>query len=155
MKEPNIGTPDEDEIRKHFKGLLDPAIKVEIVPHTKVWATDTGVLLWDPKNGYANALKPDAPVTQLKCLMYVTGPQASGKTVLCDLLKNSIELRRGEYINYIDLKRYIDKASRSFETVVVCDQRSDSSFEKLVRSYADTHKLIYFNINLTRNHNGN
>lgn len=209
MKEPNIGTPVEDDIRRHFKNLLHPEKEIEIIPHTKVWATVDGVLLWDPKNGYADigndkggnieailrTISPDntirfravnlAPtksmerkpypgsdrkptymettnetkvltashrsdVTNLKRVVYITGPQGSGKSRLVELMTDAVELNRGQYIGFTDLSRSIDKHA-SYSTVIICsnDLRPDAfDLNHALAIWCRERKLEYLNINL-------
>lgn len=45
--------PTEQELRDYFGDSLPAYTAIERIPHTTVWATDDGVLLWDWRNGYA------------------------------------------------------------------------------------------------------
>lgn len=167
MKEPNIGTPDEDEIRAHFKGLLHPEKEIEIIPHTRIWATKEGVLLWDPKNGFADPFNPMrvAPVPEepkiaqakTKTIMYLTGPTESGKTTLVKLMGNAIELERKSFIGFVDLTRAVAKHD-NVETVVISNNSTAPAafnIDQALRIYCRERKLKYFSINLTRDQNGN
>jgi len=156
MKEPDIkARPSEEQIRAHFGTRLKKDTPIERVPYSSVWATADGALLWDAKNGYAGSIETPEKVPKIKCLMYITGPQASGKSTLVHKMQDAVEVTRQSYLSYVDLKRAIDMCAETRELVAVTDMRNDATFERLIRAYADKAKLTYFNINLTRNHNGN
>jgi hypothetical protein len=156
MKGSNIKIPTESDILKHYPELKDAPI--EIIPHTKIWATKDGVLLWDPKNGYAditvptrlssaesNTLKPT-----LKRVVYLTGPQGSGKSRLVSMMRNAVELNRGQFIGFTDLSRAIQKYDKC-ETVVICtnDMRPQAfNIENALRIWCRERKLEFHNINL-------
>jgi len=154
MKEPNLGTPVEEDIREHFKNTLSADIEIEIVPHTRIWATVDGYLLWDPKNGYNdpfNQAKVKIPVesnivkTTLKRVVYLTGPPASGKSRLVEMMRDAVELNRGEFIGFVDLSRYIQKYN-NHETVVVCFNSSmpqSFNFDNALKIWCRERKLEY------------
>lgn len=183
MKEPNIGTPVEGDIRRHFGKLLRAEKEIEIVPHTKVWATVDGVLLWDPKNGYAQIATPDiskmafvdlgvtrftpedlvraakrmntptshrSDTVNLKRVVYMTGPKASGKSRLVALMADAVELNRSQYIGFTDLSRSIDKHA-GYSTVVICtnDLRPQAfDVNNALAIWCRERKIEYLNINL-------
>lgn len=159
MKEPNIETPVEDDIRAYFNHALGPDKEIEIIPHTKVWATIAGTLLWDPKNGYADiSAKPGLPLsesnivtTTLKRVVYMTGPSESGKTRLVEMMRDAVELNRSEFIGFTDLSRTIKKYD-NHETVVVCfNSSTPQSFnlDNALKIWCRERKLEYHHINLT------
>lgn len=172
MKEPNLGTPVEDDIRTHFAGVLHPEKEIEIIPHTKVWATVDGVLLWDPKNGYADPYKaegdynpPTFPADSLsfykqtatlevkqalKTVVYITGPQGSGKSRLAELMADAVELNRGSFIGFTDLSRAISKQDQHQTVVITTDDLRPQAFniDNALRIWCRERKIEYLNINL-------
>lgn len=142
---PDSARPTEEQIRAHFGKLLSDDAKIMRPPYSTVWALEDGTLLWDAGGGYADI----GPV--LKCLMYLTGPQGSGKTTLVDRLQNSIEIYRANYISFTDIKRSIE-LSGDRSTIVVTDQRhtADPDFEKHLRRYALEKELHFYSITLKR-----
>lgn len=66
--------PTEQELRDYFGDELPADTAIERIPHTTVWATDDGVLLWDWRNGYAD-LSPGQDNTEellAECLRFLT-----------------------------------------------------------------------------------
>jgi hypothetical protein len=173
MKEPNIGTPVEDDIRKHYPALKDTPI--EIIPHTKIWATEAGVLLWDPKNGYGDITAAPAEVSRkpyprqgrkpdyisttndtiimpvLKRVVYLTGPALSGKSHLVSMMHDAIELNRGSFIGFTDLSRTITKYD-NHETVVISNNSTTPTafnLDNALNIWCRERKIEYLHINLT------
>lgn len=65
--------PTEQELRDHFGDRLPADTVIERIPHTTVWATNEGVLLWDWRNGYAD-LSPEQDSTKellAECLRFL------------------------------------------------------------------------------------
>jgi hypothetical protein len=60
--------------RNHFGDSLPTHTAIERIPHTTIWATEEGVLLWDWRNGYAD-LSPEQDNTEqllAECLKFLT-----------------------------------------------------------------------------------
>lgn len=180
-----INTPVEEDIRAHFGKLLSPDTGIEIVPHTKLWATAQGVLLWDPKNGYADpygaegdynppTFKPDnnrrwtpypkqgrEPIMfettnevvkgpALKTVIYLTGPQGSGKTMLVNMMADAVELNRSYFIGFTDLSRNISKQDHHRTVVITTNDLSPQAFnvDNALKIWCRERKIEYLNINL-------
>jgi hypothetical protein len=82
---PPVG-PTEKDVRAHFGAKLNPASPLMRPAYTSIWALEDGTLLWDWKEGYA-VLGP-----KLKCIIYLTGPQGSGKSTLVGLMRDAVEV---------------------------------------------------------------
>lgn len=136
-----MNRPTEQELRQHFGKLLKPDAVVETIKYTAIWAADDGTLLWDPKNGYAD-LTPKQRV-----IIYMTGPPASGKTTLVELMHNAVELNAGAFINFTDLSRAL-KRVEDVETAVITYNSPD--IKNLLRIWCREHNLKFYHINLTR-----
>jgi hypothetical protein len=157
MKESNIGIPVEGDIRNHYPALKDTPI--EIVPHTRIWATEAGVLLWDPKNGYSDITTvPELPRAEsnivtpvLKRVVYLTGPYASGKTRLVSMMRDAVELNRGSFIGFTDLSRTITKYDDHETVVITSNITTPQAFDvsNALRIWCRERKLEYHYINLT------
>jgi hypothetical protein len=65
--------PTEQELRNHFGDKLAPDEVIEVIPHTTIWATKDGVLLWEWRNGYVELVEePDERKELLtECLEYI------------------------------------------------------------------------------------
>jgi hypothetical protein len=196
MKEPDLGTPVADDIRAHFGKLLSPDTEIEIIPHTRVWATTAGVLLWDPKNGYARLdvyREPDnlvrfTPIDAtgqrferkpypgsdrkpaymsttnevkimpaLKLVIYLTGPQASGKSTLISLMADAVELNRHQFIGFTDLSRNITKHNHHQTVVITSNSTAPEAFNvnNALHIWCRERKIKYLHINLAPVKNGN
>jgi len=121
---PPVG-PTEQEVREHFGAKLSPASPLMRPAYTSIWALEDGTLLWDWKEGYA-ALGP-----KLKCIIYLTGPQGSGKSTLVSLMRDAVEVRMPETLIEIDSNL---EFNRERETIVFTESGfSAGSASKLKR----------------------
>lgn len=93
-----MSPPTEQEIRGHYGDKLPADTAIERIPHTTVWATDEGVLLWDWRNGYADLTPEQDNTEQLlaECLKFLTEQAYILKSKEKHLLiaKLKIQLRR-------------------------------------------------------------
>jgi hypothetical protein len=66
--------PTEQELRDHFGDSLPTDTAIERIPHTTVWATDEGILLWDWRNGYVDLSPEEDKANELlvECLRFLT-----------------------------------------------------------------------------------
>jgi Cdc6-like AAA superfamily ATPase len=83
---PPVG-PTEQDVRAHFDKHLPADVQLMRPAYTSIWALEDGTLLWDWKEGYATL------GSELKCIIYLTGPQGSGKSTLVSLMSNAIEIQ--------------------------------------------------------------
>jgi len=137
--------PTEQELRDHFGDSLPADTAVERIPHTTVWATEEGVLLWDGRNGYADLAPP------IKVLMYVTGAQGSGKSTLVSLISGAVEVDRERYINSVDLIRNLDILFhfRGHSNVIVANQRYGPSIGQALKEYAkDCTNMVFASVEI-------
>lgn len=90
--------PTEQELRDYFGDSLPADTAIERVPHTTVWATDEGILLWDWRNGYAD-LSPEQDKTLellADCLRFLTeeAQRLNSREKYRLIAKLKIQLRR-------------------------------------------------------------
>ncbi len=111
--------PTEQEVREHFK--LSADVPLMRVPQTTIWALEDGTLIWDWRNGYAELGEKPKPESSLKCVIYLTGPQGSGKSTLTSLMCNAVELHRLDYKSIRSVMCAIDYRT-SYETIIVSEQ---------------------------------
>jgi len=169
-KHPPAG-PDEAEVRKHFGVQLPPDAQLMRPAYTSVWALEDGTLLWDWRNGYADLSPKRATVEELsagyggptniaegfklKTVMYLTGPPASGKTVLADSMRNAIEINLHSVIGFAGLSRAMSLADKHdfYETIVITSNATAPTafdVDNALRIWCRERKLKYYHINLTR-----
>lgn len=141
--------PTEQEVREHFNLSADaPLMKV---PQTTIWALTDGTLLWDWRNGYADEKPAPRQATKLRCIMYVTGAQGSGKTELVRLMSNAVEVNTRSTLSQFaeTLLRRVQENAHN-ETEVFTAQRHSPNTEKSLRLIAEERQLKFYSINLTR-----
>lgn len=161
--------PSELEVRKHFSMKLSPDARLMRVPQTTIWVLEDGTLLWDWRNGYADLThtkhgQPRAAEPQrepisinadvlspsaLKCIMFVTGPAASGKSALVDKMHNAAELEVDSDTTTNSLVRRVRYHSNT-STLVFTSQYTRTAVAERLEAIAEHFKLQFFNINLTR-----
>lgn len=165
MKEPNIGNPTEDGIRAHFGKALPAEMPIEQIPHTRVWATAEGVLLWDPKNGYADiTAKPYTPYSgnmipmeqivkkvQLETLIFLNDSATElDRATLVISLENAGHLYAKKFIGFTNLTHAIKRNWEFKQIVVVSPEYGGNGFnvENALRIFARERKLNFLSINL-------
>jgi len=169
-------TQTEQQVREHFGEALPPDSIIERIPYSTIWALSDGTLLWDKTNGYANLNRIVVPVPELKnrlgygassstpvvqvipnkkvdrleTIIYLTGPAASGKTTLIELMANALEVNRHNYISFTDLSRGLEN-KKHYTTLVVTDQLNDLSYSRILKQWAEKKDLRFYAINLKQN----
>ena len=141
---PPVG-PTEQEVRAHFGAKLNPVVNLIRPAYTSIWALEDGTLLWDWKNGYSNL------GSNLKCIMYITGPAASGKTHLVGQLTNAVEvsIRSALTQSEQNLRRRVE-AHQERNTAAFTSQRFSPTIVSRLKRIAEEFDLSFININLTR-----
>lgn len=84
-------------------------------------------------------------------LILLTGKQSSGKSTLCRLLRNALEIEAdGEPIQFVE--KVIEKEKDYFKTIVISSQRQNSISQMNLfvwcRNYTTENQLKFLNINL-------
>lgn len=52
-----VYNPTEAQVRDHFGDYLPSVLVIERVPHTLIWATTDGLLLWSKSEGFNSKYK--------------------------------------------------------------------------------------------------
>lgn len=143
--------PSEEEVREHFGDKLPASAKLMRPPYTSIWALEDGTLLWDWRNGFSDS-KPRAskPESKLKCIMYVTGPQGSGKNTLVGMLPNAV----GVSVNTVNSRLEANilakvEANVLAETIAFTALVYDGTTKDRIKRIAEEFGAKFLSINLT------
>lgn len=81
----------------------------------------------------------------MKQIIYLTGSQGSGKSMLSNSFKNSIEI--SYYEKALSVKYLINQLNR-YDTIVISNQVFNNSFKKTIKILAKQLNVLFFNIKL-------
>jgi len=149
--------PEEAEVRKHFGEQIPTDAPLMRPPYTTVWALQDGTLLWDWRNGYASIGEPETPENRLKCLMYISGPAGSGKSILIQSLANSTEVsgmpgdddRGAAFTTPYEIHTALE-VNRNYEIVAFTAQTHSAKISGAVERQAQIRGLRFYDIRLSR-----
>lgn len=138
--------PSETEVRQHFGDKLKPDAKLMRPAYTSIWALEDGTLLWDWRHGFASLSN------RLKCIMYVTGPQGSGKTALAEKMRDAVEVEVGSALSriYLNLQGHVNGHADK-QTIIFTSREYHQEAQERLRLIAEELQIhFFFNINLKR-----
>lgn len=154
MSENNLPAgPSEAEVREHFGDKIPPGTKLMRPAYTSIWALEDGTLLWDWRNGFSDS-KPRAPKpeSKLKCIMYVTGPQGSGKSTLIRMMHNTVEVGVNTVNSRLESNVLAKiEANVLAETIAFSEHRYSHATEAQLKRIAEEFGIKFLSINITHN----
>ncbi len=136
---PPVG-PTEQDVRAHFGKQLPAHAQLMRPAYTSIWALEDGTLLWDWKEGYATL------GSKLKCVIYLTGPQGSGKSTLVSLMRDAVEI----LISDIESLAFTVSENSGFEVLCISQRTSNHYDYTPIREYCKKKSLEFRHINLDK-----
>lgn len=142
--------PSEEEVREHFGGRIPPEAKLMQPPYTSIWALEDGTLLWDWRNGFSG--NGVAKAKKLKKVIYLTGPQRSGKSALVRSINGAVEVSLNTVNSRLpaNISNKLEENASSEIVIFTAHAHSYETKDRIIQ-LAEEFGAKFFNITIKRN----
>lgn len=85
----------------------------------------------------------------MNTIIYLTGKQGSGKSTLCALMRNALEINSNE-IEAEEVEKQIWQNYNFFETVIITSQNKSLVYRSILKNFAKRNELKFHSIHLKK-----